>query len=142
MPDIERNGRSYSFTDRRVLRMMARGERTKTIAAVLGVTSNAVSHRVTKIGDKLGTATPAQTLLEAYIRGLVEMPGPRFALHTATVADRPGFVWWQHMCTALEAFAVGVSPADTPCSHCKENFGDDGGWRPVWVGKRSQEVTR
>lgn len=136
MPDNDVHGRPLVHDDRRVLRMLARGMAVKDIAGVLHVTACAVSHRIARIGRKLGTESPAQTLLEAYIRGLVEMPGPRFALHVATVADRPGFVWWQHACTALEAFAVGVSPADTPCSHCKENFGDNGGWRPVWVGKR------
>lgn len=143
MPDNDDvYGRPLVHDERRVLRMLARGYAVKDIAGVLNVSPNAVSKRITRIGGKLGTESPAQTLLEAYIRGLVEMPGPRFALRVATVADRPGFVWWQHMCTALEAFVVGASPADTPCSHCKENVGDNGGWRPVWVGARPQEVAR
>ncbi|ANZ35552.1 hypothetical protein BBK82_05110 [Lentzea guizhouensis] len=130
-------GRPLVADDRRVLRMMARGERTKTIAAVLGVSPNAVSHRITNIGRKLGTLQPPQTLLEAYRRGLIGPPGPRVGLRVATVADRPGFVWWQHSCTALDAFAVGVSPAGAQCG-CALSTGQPGEWRPVWVGEHPE----
>ncbi|MBB4905879.1 LuxR C-terminal-related transcriptional regulator [Actinophytocola algeriensis] len=71
-----------------VVRLLADGLRTKQIARRLGITMSAVSMRLARAADILGTTTAIHTVVECVRLGLLESHTHRAARLRREIADR------------------------------------------------------
>lgn len=136
MPEDRLYGQPLDENDLEALDFLGRGNSVNDIGDKAD--RSAAVRQITKTGRKLGTHTAAQTLLEAYRRGLFTLSGSD--ARRAVVRDRPGTVWWQHVCNELEAFPRDSPPADGHCLYCGSSSPHRADWRPLWVGDRPQAV--
>jgi DNA-binding CsgD family transcriptional regulator len=71
-----------------VLHLLADGQRNKQIARLLGISMSAVSMRLSRAGEILGTATAIQTVAASIRLGLLESDTHRAARLRREIADR------------------------------------------------------
>ena len=71
-----------------VVRLLAGGMRTKQVARRLGITMSAVSMRLSRAAEILGTTTAIHTVVECVRLGLLEPDTHRAARLRREIADR------------------------------------------------------
>jgi DNA-binding CsgD family transcriptional regulator len=71
-----------------VVRLLADGLRTKQVARRLGISMSAVSMRLSRAAEILGTATAIHTIVECVRLGLLEPDTHRAARLRREIADR------------------------------------------------------